>query len=107
MAPFYGLMSTHIYPRLNQQMAMAIGGEDRPDWISPTRWRDFAAQAGINGAYTLSLLRDMAERIPQIGALVAERFQRQHGFASVVRDIRRLIEQRARQVLVLLQAEAS
>lgn len=107
LAPFYGLMSTHVYPALNQQMAMAIGGEDRPDWITPTRWREFAAQAGINGAYTLLLLSDLAERIPQTSALVADRFQRQHGFAAVIRDIQRLIKQRARQVLVSLQAEKS
>jgi serine/threonine-protein kinase HipA len=105
LAPFFGLMSTHVYPTLNHQMAMSIGGEDRPDWITPSRWREFAGQAGIKGAYVLSLLRDLAERVPQTGALVAERFQRRHGFASVIRDIRGRIEQRARQVLVSLQAE--
>lgn len=107
LAPFYGLMSTHVYPSLNHQMAMSIGGEDRPDWIGPRRWREFAGEAGIKGAYVLSLLRDMAERMPDAGALVAERFQRRHGFASVIRDIRALIKRRGRQVLVSLQAEAS
>jgi len=105
LAPFYGLMSTHIYASLNDRMAMSIGGEDRPDWIIPARWRQLAGQAGIRGSYVLSILRDLAERIPPASALVAERFQRRHGFASVIRDIRRLIEQRARQVLVSLEAE--
>jgi serine/threonine-protein kinase HipA len=105
LAPFYGLMSTHVYDALNDRMAMSIGGEDRPDWLIPARWREFAQQAEIRGSYVLSILRDLAERMPSASALVAERFQRRHGFAAIIRDIRRLIEQRARQALVSLEAE--
>jgi len=105
LSPFYGLMSTHIYPALNQRMAMSIGNEDRPDWIIPARWREFASQADIKGTYVLAIVRELAEQAPRIGAWVAERFQREHGFASVIRDIRSLIEQRSRQILVSLEAE--
>lgn len=105
LAPFFGLMSRHVYPALNDRMAMRIGGEDRPDWLLPARWRELAAEAGIKSRYVLMLLSDLATEIPHTAAVVAERFQRQHGFASVIRDIRGLIEQRARQVLVALEAE--
>jgi len=105
LAPFYGLMSTHVYPVLNGRMAMQIGGEDRPDWLLPDRWRQFAVQAGIRQSFVIDALGNMAERIPAASALVAERFQRRHGYATIIRDIRKLIEQRARQVLVSLQAE--
>ncbi len=105
LSPFYGLTSTHVYPGLNHRMAMSIGTEDRPDWIIPARWRELAEQAEIKSAYVLSIVRDLAERVPIAGARTAERFQREHGFASVIRDIRRLIEQRSRQILVSLEAE--
>lgn len=105
LSPFYGLMSTHIYPALNGRLAMSIGVEDRPDWIIPSRWRELADEAGIKGAYILSLVRELAARTPQTAARVAERFQREHGFASVIRQIRSLIEQRSRQILVSLEAE--
>lgn len=105
LAPFYGLMSTHVYPELNQRLAMRIGGEDRPDWLLPGRWRAAAEGAGIRSSYVLELLRDMAANLPALALTSAEDFQRRNGFASVIRDIRRLIEQRARQVIVALEAE--
>ncbi|MFT4564358.1 MAG: serine/threonine-protein kinase HipA [Gammaproteobacteria bacterium] len=105
LAPFYGLMSTHVYPALNSRLAMSIGNEDRPDWIIPARWRELAAAIDVRGAYVLEILRDFAERAPHAAAQVADQFQRQNGFASVVRDIRSLVERRARQTLVSLEAE--
>lgn len=105
LAPFFGLMSTHVYPELNSRLAMRIGGEDRPDWLLPARWRAAARDAGIRASYMLELLRDMAVELPLLAGAVAEDFQRRNGFAGVIRDIRRLIEQRARQVIVALEAE--
>jgi serine/threonine-protein kinase HipA len=105
LAPFFGLMSTHVYPEMNRKLAMSIGGEDRPDWIIPARWREAAQAGGIRAAYATNLLRDMAVEIPTEAQRVAEQFQRLNGFATVIRDIRRLVEQRARQVIVSLEAE--
>ncbi len=105
LAPFFGLMSTHVYPELNNRLAMRIGGEDRPDWLLPGRWRATARDAGIRASYVIELLREMAVELPPLAGSVAEDFQRRNGFAGVIRDIRRLLEQRARQVLVALEAE--
>ena len=105
LAPFFGLMSTHVYPELNRRLAMRIGGEDRPDWLLPARWRAAAQNAGIRSSYVLELLRDMAMSLPVLAGSVAEDFQRRNGFATVIRDIRQLIAQRARQVIVALEAE--
>lgn len=105
LAPLFGLMSTHVYPEMSARLAMRIGGEDRPDWLLPGRWRAAARNAGIRPAYVLELLRDMAIELPLLASTVAEDFQRRNGFAAIVRDIRRLIEQRARQVIVALEAE--
>lgn len=105
LAPFFGLMSTHVYPELNRRLAMRIGGEDRPDWLLPARWRAAARDAGIRASYVLELLRDMALELPPLAGSIAEDFHRRNGYAGVIRDIRRLIEQRARQVIVALEAE--
>jgi serine/threonine-protein kinase HipA len=105
MAPFYGIMSTHVYPTLSPLQAMLIGGEDRPDWMIANRWRQFSTDTGVRSTFVLELLRDMADRIPSTSTQVAEEFQRQHGFASIIRDIRNLINQRARPVLGAREAE--
>ncbi|MFT4583804.1 MAG: serine/threonine protein kinase HipA of HipAB toxin-antitoxin module [Gammaproteobacteria bacterium] len=67
LAPFYGLMSTHVYQALSSGMAMSIGNEDRPDWIIPARWRELAAAIDVRGTYVLEILRDVAERARMLG----------------------------------------
>ena len=75
------------------------------DRIQVYVWRGLAEHAEIKSAYVLSIVRDLAERVPAAGARTAERFQKENGFSSVIRDIRRLIEQRSRQILVSFEAE--
>lgn len=55
-APLYDVLPTGLWPRLDDRLAMAIGGEDRPAWIRSDHWRRFAEQAAIN----LTLLRRRA-----------------------------------------------
>ena len=50
LAPFFGLSSTHIYSNLSNRLAMSVGRDDRPDWLVPARWREFALNAGISAA---------------------------------------------------------
>jgi len=105
LAPFFGLWSTHVYNEMNHRLGFAVGGEDRPDWLTAARWVACAEAAGIRPAYLLDELRALAQTLPRLAAEQAEGFQRRNGFANVVRQIRVLIEQRARQALVALEAE--
>ena len=105
LAPFFGLWSTHVYAEMNHRMGYAIGGEDRPDWLTAARWRQFASEVGVRPAYVLDQIAAAACALPPLALALAERFQRRHGLAGIVRKIAGLIEQRARQVLVSLEVE--
>ena len=107
LAPFFGLWSTHVYPGMNFRMGFPIGGEDRPDWMTIGRWHEFAQQLGVRANYVEGVLRDAALSLPQLAAEVEERFARRNGYAGIVSQIRALIDQRARQLLVSLQAESA
>ncbi len=48
LAPLYDLLCTSAYPQLDTRMAMAIGGEYRPEWVQHRHWQRFADEAGIN-----------------------------------------------------------
>lgn len=48
LASLYDLLCTSIYPQLDTRMAMAIGGEYRPEWVQHRHWQRFAAEASIN-----------------------------------------------------------
>ena len=107
LAPFFGLQSTHVYPELSERMAMTIGKEDRPDWLLAARWRNCAAEIGVKPAYVLEVLATMAAELPAIAGKAADEHRQRFGTVTVISDIKRLIERRARQALVALQAEAA
>jgi len=102
LAPFYGLWSTHIYPEMNLRMALRIGLEDRPDWLGAERWRDLAGELGVRPAWVMAEVGRAARLLPRAAREAADAFHRRHGFFEVVRSVRALIEQRARQTLVSL-----
>ncbi|MGE0485384.1 MAG: HipA domain-containing protein [Gammaproteobacteria bacterium] len=105
LAPFFGLWSTHVYPEMSFRLGFRIGTEDRPDWLTAARWREAAVDLGVRPRYLLDELRSAAATLPTLALEVGEAFQKRYGYADVVRSIRRLIEQRARQSLVSLEAE--
>jgi len=86
-------------------MGFRIGSEDRPDWLTAARWAECAAAIGVRPRYLLDELHAAATRLPRLAADLAEEFQRKVGYAEIVGTIRGLIEQRARQILVSLEAE--
>ncbi|MGR8948463.1 MAG: HipA domain-containing protein [Gammaproteobacteria bacterium] len=107
LAPFFGLSSTHIYSNMNPNLAMAVGKEDRPDWLIPNRWREFATQARIRPKFVLQLLESFTIELVDIVPTVEAEWQQANGYAAITGSIRTMIERRARQLVVSLQAEAA
>ena len=107
LGPFYGLSSTHVYPQMNPNLAMNLGAEARPDWMIPARWREFAKSAGIRPKYLLGLLENLSAELVTLIPDVEASWQQLNGYAEIISAIRKMIEQRARQLVVSLQAEAA
>jgi len=62
LAPFYDLLATGYWPRLNDRMAMSIGGERRPDWVMARHWQRFCEEAGLNPTQLRRRALDLAAR---------------------------------------------
>ena len=58
IAPFYDLISTAAYPDLTLNLALKVGGENRPEWMQERHWEAFA---GISGANPRIVWKTMAE----------------------------------------------
>lgn len=50
LAPTYDLLSTAYWPRLSNKLAMAIGGERRPEWVMARHWQRLCETVGLNPA---------------------------------------------------------
>lgn len=104
LAPFYDLMSTAVYPGLNERMAMRVGGEDRPQWIMSRHWEQFASDIGMNFKIIQQRLREMAEKIvPETEALQKE-FTEQHGECETINQVVKLIWQRSNKLLTRMDS---
>ncbi len=73
LAPLYDVLCTVIYPHLDTRMALAIGGEFRPEWVREANWRRFAESVQINPALlrkrALRLAKRMSDHLPRVAAL--------------------------------------
>jgi len=107
LGPFFGIWSSHVYPGMNDRMAMTIGQEDRPDWLIASRWREFARQLGVRPAYVLGLLRTLAKEVPDLLPRVRESAAQALPPSKVLDEIQALIRRRCRQALVSMVAESA
>ncbi len=105
LAPFYDLLCTALYPELTARLAMAIGGEDRPDWVIGRRWRRFAEEVEIGYKLVRRTLLDQCEGLPGHAAAEAEAFRAAHGDSEVPGRILGVIEQRCRKTVRALDAD--
>jgi serine/threonine-protein kinase HipA len=64
LAPFYDLISTAVYPDLTVNLALKIGGEDRPDWIQERHWNAFAELTGANPRIVWRRMAELSGTIP-------------------------------------------
>src|SRR5690606_35301423 len=71
LAPFYDLLATGYWPRLGDRMAMANGGERRPDRVMARHWQRFCEEAGLNVTQLRRRALDLAERALALHAQTA------------------------------------
>ncbi|MBI3041257.1 MAG: type II toxin-antitoxin system HipA family toxin [Betaproteobacteria bacterium] len=64
LAPSYDLISTVVYRDLTLNLALKIGGEDRPEWIQERHWRAFADGSGANPRIVWRRMAELSAVIP-------------------------------------------
>ena len=106
LGPFFGMWCTHIYPQMNERLAMSIGREDRPDWLIAARWKDFAKHLGIRPRYVLELLGTFASALPTLMNKVLETLDPALRNSKTLSNIQTLISKRCRQATVSVSAES-
>ena len=95
LAPFYDLMSTTVYENLSEKLAMKIGSENRPAWLQPRHWKQFADAVSIKQSLVLDVLSNMAgEIVPQAEATALE-LHKMHGSNDIVGQIIEVIRKTA------------
>jgi len=62
LAPAYDLLATGYWSELSDKMAMAIGGERRPNWVQARHWQRFCENVGLNATQLRRRAVDLCAR---------------------------------------------
>ena len=96
LAPFYDLLSTAVYERINNRFAMKWGGQRDPRYLAPNHVARFAQDIGVELRTVRNRMKELTERVKAAVDLL--RKDDDAGFVStpIVMSILRVIEQRER-----------
>ena len=100
LAPAYDLLSLAHWPQLSQKMAMAIGGEHRPDRVMARHWQRLCETVGLNitqlRKHAIGLANRTIQHLPPVleGLQDLRSGQFAEGFAATIERRTRWIEVR-------------
>ena len=77
---------------------MGISGENRPAWLRPRHWKEFADAVFGKTGRVLEMLANMAAAMPLKAETTAAAFQATHGRDGVLEKILAVIHQMARKL---------
>jgi len=96
LAPFYDLLSTAVYERVNNKFAMKMGGQKDPRYLMATHLARFAEEAGIELRTVKAQLKDLCGKVETAIGVLAESYREAEQHPHIVEEIIRVVEQRLR-----------
>lgn len=93
-APIYDVVPLFLYPEVEQELAMKIGGAHRSREVTPDHWRVFAQRTGLDADELLARVREIAEYVGENNDSVWEALdadQRIEARDFVARNVERAI----------------
>jgi serine/threonine-protein kinase HipA len=84
LAPFYDLVCTRNYERLDRHLAMSIGGEADPGLVGGDHVTRFAADLQVNPSLIFETLDNMLKAIPQALETATEEFNAEWGDSPIL-----------------------
>lgn len=96
LAPFYDLMCTRVYPRVDTDFPFRIGREFAPSELAPKNWMGFASEIGIPTRHIMDVRLDVCHRVAQSMPSVCNQIRQQlqeHGNLDSALSILDAVEQ--------------
>jgi len=95
LAPFYDLISTAVYQDLTLNLALKVGGEDRPEWIQERHWAKFAEVSDANPRIVWTRMADLSAMIPDKARQVLAALDSSNEEREMLKTICSIVEKRA------------
>ncbi|HBG05105.1 MAG: hypothetical protein A2075_24135 [Geobacteraceae bacterium GWC2_58_44] len=102
LAPFYDLLSTAVYERVNNRFAMKMGGQKDPRYLTADHLLGFALEAGIGRRAVRAQLLELCDQLSAAIGPLADSFRGTDRDTAIVDEIIRVAGQRMRKARVLM-----
>ncbi|HEY6880144.1 MAG TPA: type II toxin-antitoxin system HipA family toxin [Polyangiales bacterium] len=96
LAPFYDLLSTRHYPRLDRRLAMGVANERDPDLVTRAAWEALSRELQMTPRIVIEAARSVAERCLDVLSACKSDFRRRYGDEAILQTLPRAIAARAR-----------
>jgi serine/threonine-protein kinase HipA len=101
LAPMYDVMCAEVWENVTKNLAQAIAGESRGDYLMGRHWQQFARECGLNPNQVIDRVGALAKSvIAEAGAAESEL---PAGGLVILDQTRQAVERRARALLAQLQ----
>jgi serine/threonine-protein kinase HipA len=104
LAPFYDLVSTRHYKRLDRKLAMGVGGRPNPDEIGRAEWIALSRELRIGERVVLEIVGEIGQRALDSLPRWTRDFRDAYGKQPILQTLPAAITKRARRVLRSLAA---
>lgn len=94
LAPLYDALSTAVYPRLTDKMAMKIGSKYKFSEVQVRHWEQFATDAALSPPQVKRRVLAIAKRLPDLARTTLASFEAQGNGHPIIGQIVTLIDQR-------------
>ncbi|MEM7256785.1 MAG: HipA domain-containing protein, partial [Pseudomonadota bacterium] len=96
LAPVYDAVCTAVYPQLNKQLAMQIGGRALPDTIHRKHWLALVRDTKAAQRLLLKEISAMTTAVQREADTLIDSLRGSAAYHPVLKKVRRVIETRAR-----------
>ncbi|MDE0150994.1 MAG: type II toxin-antitoxin system HipA family toxin [Bdellovibrionales bacterium] len=99
LAPFYDILSTTVYPDLNQELAMKVGGDYSLNNTKQHRWKKFAEEIQIQATLIKNTSLEVCNSIKTHTSTITQQIQESWGKSDVINKIQNKAIQRSDAIL--------
>ena len=103
LAPFYDLVCTRNYERLDRHLAMTLGGESDPGLVSAAHLKQFAADIQVGEKLVRQTMDELLDHLPVALDKTVQQFQNAYGSSPVLERLPQTVRQQARRTHTMLQ----
>jgi len=92
LAPFYDLVCTRAFERIDSRLAFSVGEQRDPELVTFDDWKSLAKACDINGAFLIRIINKMSGELQRAYDLTKTEFESSYGNTPELQRIEKIVK---------------